>query len=422
MISIQPVAPPPFHWWSAAPHRPFFAVGLVQMVLTIAWWGAELTARHTGWWPMLDIVYATWAHQYLMLSGFIPFLLCGFLLTIVPRWLGQAEIPAQKFVLAWSLMTAGALVFWIGMFTSEVLLGVGVVLTGLGWVLGWITLMRRLLRGGRAEGRRHVAYALTGAGLGIVAHFAWGVWLWRGDWIWLDLARELGVWGMMVLMLMVVLNRMYPVFAINGLHEQLGSLAPEVAPPTSPSWFLPLAVALIAGRVTLAVLGEQPSLWLFDLPLLTAAAWVAWGWRLPALIFAPLAWTLYVGWMWLLVGLTLEAIQSGALALGYGELFGKAPLHALAIGLFGSVFLGVAGRVCRGHSGRPMAADRLTTAVFILFQAAVLARVLGEFPQPGGDTPFFNIAAALIWVICAVGFAWRHLQMVVLPRVDGRPG
>ena len=65
---------------SAAPHRSLFLAGALQGVLTVLWWIFDLTGRYgiagsmTGW-----SVAPTWAHAFLMMYGFFPFFIFGFL-------------------------------------------------------------------------------------------------------------------------------------------------------------------------------------------------------------------------------------------------------------------------------------------------------------------------------------------------------
>ena len=73
-----------------------------------------------------------------------------------------------------------------------------------------------------------------------------------------------------------------------------------------------------------------------------------------------------------------------------GELsiFGLAPLHALAIGYFARMVLGMASRVTLGHSGHPLVLDKFSWLLFIGFQAAVLLRILPDLlPDAFGRLP-----------------------------------
>ena len=66
--------------FSAAPHRMMFLAGAVQGLAVIAWWLTELIGRYTSAWvPPPWAIPAIWAHGFLMIYGFFPFFIFGFL-------------------------------------------------------------------------------------------------------------------------------------------------------------------------------------------------------------------------------------------------------------------------------------------------------------------------------------------------------
>jgi len=71
---------------SAAPHRSLFLAGALQGVLTLLWWVFDLTGRYAlmGSATVWSIAPA-WAHAFLMVYGFFPFSIFGFLFTTYPN-------------------------------------------------------------------------------------------------------------------------------------------------------------------------------------------------------------------------------------------------------------------------------------------------------------------------------------------------
>ena len=60
----------------------------------------------------------------------------------------------------------------------------------------------------------------------------------------------------------------------------------------------------------------------------------------------------------------------------------RAPLHALAIGYFGSMLVAMVTRVTQGHSGRPLQMGTVPWLCFVLLQAVALVRIGAELsPQ-----------------------------------------
>jgi uncharacterized protein involved in response to NO len=130
---------------------------------------------------------------------------------------------------------------------------------------------------------------------------------------------------------------------------------------------------------------------------------------------------LHGGFVWLGVALALLG-ASHALAAwqGEGAALGLAPLHALTMGYLGATLMAMVTRVTAGHSGRPLAADKVVWALYLLLQAATLLRVLAAL-WPALPMAVTLLAAAL-WTATCTGWAWRYGGWLARPRADGRPG
>ena len=88
-----------WHHLSAAPHRSLFLVGALQGVLTLLWWVFDLIGRYgivgsMSVWSMAPI----WAHAFLMVYGFFPFFIFGFLFTTFPNWMNGEKIKPRQFL------------------------------------------------------------------------------------------------------------------------------------------------------------------------------------------------------------------------------------------------------------------------------------------------------------------------------------
>ena len=118
----------------------------------------------------------------------------------------------------------------------------------------------------------------------------------------------------------------------------------------------------------------------------------------------------------------LYSAQSLALLAGY-VILAKAPLHALAIGYFSSMVLGMISRVTLGHSGRPLVADGLTWGIYLAFQAVVVLRIVADMPgMEFVARSHLYLCAAVLWLACFGIWAYRNLPLYIQPRADGNPG
>jgi uncharacterized protein involved in response to NO len=95
--------------------------------------------------------------------------------------------------------------------------------------------------------------------------------------------------------------------------------------------------------------------------------------------------------------------------------------HALTIGAFSTMIMGVMTRAALGHTGRPIAASPPIVASYLLLSAAALARVFG--PTLGGAAyrPAI-IAAGVCWIAAFGIFTLIYTPILARPRADARPG
>jgi uncharacterized protein involved in response to NO len=104
-------------------------------------------------------------------------------------------------------------------------------------------------------------------------------------------------------------------------------------------------------------------------------------------------------------------------------MFGRGPLHLLAVGYFAAMTLGMVSRVSLGHSGRALDADRLTWYGFLAIIGVGAARALADFlPLAGLPRSVLLAASAVGWVAVAGAWAARFVPMYLSPRPDARTG
>ena len=128
--------------FSAAPHRMFFFGGVLQSVLVMAWWLADLAGRYGGFYaPIAWSVAPPDAHAFLMLYGLFPFLIFGFLMTTYPRWMNGEEVERRYYVPGFLLMFTGMLVLYAGLVWGWLL-----ALSALQYLAGWGVALAGLLR------------------------------------------------------------------------------------------------------------------------------------------------------------------------------------------------------------------------------------------------------------------------------------
>jgi len=112
-----------------------FFCGALQSIVAMAWWMLDLTGRHLHWHePIAWTLPPSWAHAWLLLYGFFPFFIFGFLMTAGPNWLGAPRMPRATYVPAALLMAGGIVAFYIGLATTRAVLALGTLAHLAGWI------------------------------------------------------------------------------------------------------------------------------------------------------------------------------------------------------------------------------------------------------------------------------------------------
>lgn len=389
---------------TAAPHRLLFFIGAANVLAAMAWW--------TGWLGGLlpaPTVPAGWMHGFIMQYQVLPTFIFGFLLTVFPRWMGQDEASRWHYLPVGLGLVAGQAVTLAGLMAgSPVLLHVGVINTLAGWIAAMAVLAGWLLRD--RSSTWHAISCFAGLLMGLAGLIAFVIYLHAPTEPRLAFAMlKIGGFGLLVPIYCTVAHRMFPFFAGNAVPGYK---------PWRPMWLLAASWPLWIGHLGLELAHLHQWLWLVDLPLLGLALLTNWRWwpraQAPALLRV-----LFIGYAWLPIALALYAAQS-LWFLGTGEFaLGRAPVHAISIGFFGSLLVAMVTRVTQGHSGRPLVLGRIPAIAFIGMQAVAVVRVLSEFAAD--PMPWFVVSGAG-WLLVFLPWVLRSLWIYATPRADGRPG
>lgn len=399
---------------AAAPHRSLFLVGALQGVLTLLWWVFDLSGRYAvaGQAVNWDIA-PTWAHAFLMIYGFFPFFIFGFLFTTYPNWMNGQKVKPRAYLSTCLLMFGGAILFYVGLIAGKNVSVVGVAFMLAGWSIAVYVLLSILITAA-SQDKRHAkvtSVALLMGWLGVAAYLAW---LMTEAPVMLDSARHIGIWLFLVPIVLTVSHRMIPFFSSRVLDNYV------MVRPFWMLWFM-LACCVVHGYLQL--MNMTGYLWIADFPLAGCAFYLSYRWGFLRSFKVSLLAVLHISFAWFAVAMTLYGLQSVIYMTSGKMLFGLAPLHAIAIGFFASMVLAMASRVTLGHSGRPLELDQLTWVLFLGFQAAAILRVVADvLPSAAAMMPVLYVAAGLVWLICFLAWSIKYIPIYWRQRVDGKPG
>ncbi|WP_246149900.1 NnrS family protein [Arenimonas fontis] len=389
---------------TAAPHRLMFFIGAANVLAAMAWWTGWLGGGMTN-----PSVPAGWMHAFTMQYQVLPAFIFGFLLTVFPRWMGQREPTRWHYLPVGLGLLLGQALTLIGLFRgSDLLLHLGVVNTLAGWIAAMAVLVGWLLRDG--SGCWHAVSCFAALLVGLAGLLAFAAYLHLPGEPRLAFAMlKIGSFGLLVPIYTTVAHRMFPFFA--------GNVVPGYRPWRPMAW-LAACWPLWLGHVGLELAHLHQWLWLVDLPLLGLSAYWLWrNWprgKAPALLRV-----LFIGYAWLPIALALYSAQSLWFFISDTFVLGRAPVHAVSVGFFGSLLVAMVTRVTQGHSGRPLVLGTIPGVAFAGMQAVALLRVLAELMA--NPAPWF-LAAGLGWLAVFLPWVLRSLWIYLTPRADGRPG
>jgi uncharacterized protein involved in response to NO len=173
-----------------------------------------------------------------------------------------------------------------------------------------------------------------------------------------------------ILPISVIGGRIIPSFTRNWLFKRKSPRSPSPPQMLDSAAVVLLAAALILwaflpyDRVTGALL--------IDAALLNAVRLGRW--TGDATWDEKLLFILHVGYAWLVLGVALLGLSIFDIGVPAAS-----AIHALTAGDTGVMILAVMPRITLGHTGRELTAGRTTVAVFILINAAALARICASW-------------------------------------------
>jgi uncharacterized protein involved in response to NO len=211
-----------------------------------------------------------------------------------------------------------------------------------------------------------------------------------------------------VLFIMAVMaGRVVPMFTNNGVRGAQASRQP-------------LLEKLALGSVLLLIaadLAQWQGSGLALLAVVAAAAHLArwWLWQPWRTLHTPIVWVLHAAYLWIPVHLALRA------AAAVGLVMPSLASHALMVGAAGGLIIGMMTRTARGHTARPLRADRADVACYGLVLGAAVVRVLVPLLAPQAYIGAV-LLSSLLWSAGFALYAVRYWPVLTRSRLDGKPG
>ncbi|HKU54301.1 MAG TPA: NnrS family protein [Rhizomicrobium sp.] len=372
--------------------RPFFLAASLWAVIAIAIW---LGVLETGLTLPSRLDPLAW-HMHEMLFGFVMAAVAGFLLTAIPNWTGRLPIsgmPLAGLAGLWLLgriacLTSLMMPAWLAIacdLAFPVALA-GVVAREIIAGKNWRNLV--MLVPVTVLGTANLLMHLEAPDVGIPAGLGW----------------RLGLVAI-IFLVTVIGGRIVPSFTRNWLVKQAAKSLPAPS-----GWPDRAALGFLhAGLFGWAAFPNSSIVAILILGGAGLNLWRLYRWRGLATGREPLLVILHIGYAWVIAGAALLG-----LSLLTSRIPQSAAIHALTVGASGTMILAVMTRATRGHTGRPLAADRLTSLIYVQVGLAAVARVAAAFSSDW--TTLLLLAAAALWCTAFITFVIAYGPMLTLPR------
>ena len=387
---LRPTATPgEFALWSMG-FRPFYLLASSFAALSIV----LRVCQYTGHLPARYVRTPAW-HGHEMLYGYAMAVVAGFLLTAVRNWTGKPTPAGASLIALAALWVAGRVLVLTPFATTAAVVNAAfpvAVAIGIG-----IPIVR-------SRNRRNYFFIvlLSLLGLAVLAFHLSGT----GVLPWPERAGlQVGL-DVVLFIMAVMAGRVIPMFTNNGI-------------PGAQATRHPVIEKLALGGV-LVLLGadllQAPALVIATLALIVAAAnavrlflWQPW-----RTLGTPIVWVLHVAYGWIVIYLVLRGLAATGLV---GDQFA---VHALTVGAIGGMTIGMMTRTARGHTGRPLVADRFEVTCYALVALAAVIRVFGGILLPGAYLATVIFSGAC-WSTAFALYAVCYWPVLSRSRLDGKP-
>ena len=390
--TAQPKAPvisQRFALWNLG-FRPFYLLASLFSAFSVLLWAAQFSGLIPGYLPG-----PLW-HAHEMIFGYTTAVIAGFLLTAVRAWTNQptaSGLPLMGLAALWVCGRVLVLTPW-GMASTLVNASFPIAVA--------VAIAIPLLRSHNTRNYFFVGLLVLMSALITSVHLALQGTFELPPYLGLQLALDL------VLFIVVVMGgRVIPMFTNNGI------------PGTNATRHV-LVEKMALGTIILLFAADllqlaQPIIALLALVGVLAHGWRLYLWKPWRTLATPLVWVLHAAYAWIVIYLLLRGLT--ALDL----LAGSYAAHALTVGAIGGMTLGMMTRTARGHTGRPLLADRFEIAMFLLIQIAAIIRVFGGIASPGLYMASIEVSG-MLWTGAFGLYAVRYWPVLSRPRLDGKPG
>lgn len=396
-IEERPATSPSFALFELG-FRPFFSAAGLFSVLSMALW-MGIYVFSTSWVHPQPGGILWHAHE--MVYGYALAVVAGFLLTAVGNWTGVPGLRGRALAALLAAWVTARLATFLPLASAPL---IAAAADGV-FLLGLIAAVTRPVVRVRQWKQIGIITKLWLLLLSNAAYYA-------GVLGYLDSGSRWGLYAGLYLILALVFTlarRVMPMFIERGVSETFVA--------RNRAWVDVGSLVLFLAWAVVDVLFPEYSLvgWL-SLALFGIHTVRMRDWYTPGIWKAPLVWSLYLGYGWLVFGFLLKAFSV------WSNVAPTLAVHAFTVGGIGLVTLGMMSRVSLGHTGRNVFEPPAALApLFATLALGAVVRVVPPLVDATHYVVWIGISQAF-WMVAFGLFCVVYLPVLVRPRLDGRPG
>ncbi len=368
------------------PHQPFFLLGMSIALFSIAALGLAIKG-------VFDIDIRLF-HIFNMAILMPTALFLGFLTTVLYRFLLVTPFLQKEYMQIFWVLLAGVAVAQIGFFVSNTILLVGILLVFAAQSLA-MKMFTNAYKKSTIADKREIFWFLFAFNAGVLSSLVFAASIFYPPLT--SLATNLAFYPFAVGVVFAVAQKMVPNFFIL----YFGIMEPQKNKSLLPIILISLSAIAIFGAFNFSVLalcaniiGTGTTLVLFyDNRFIFR--------RAPTVL-----WVLQIGALWFLAGF------ASGIAVGISDLLhmGVVPsllqAHIFGVGFIITMAIGFGSRVAMGHSGRKIAADKLSAIIFASLVLLTVIRLIGVY------SPVFLDGSIHLWCLIFGVWIYKYAPML----------
>lgn len=409
MFSTSPNSLPPketnvFKAWYkkfiSQPHQSFFSSGVLFLLLFIF----ALLLNYLNI-VELKVSLITFHAYSLIYVVFIQFFL-GFLFVVFPRFLMQAEIQSKIYMKQFFLYFIGSILFFISIFISEVLIIFASFMIFCTQLISFKTLFN-IHKKSLMKVKEDTKWVLISFAFGLVSNLLFIISFINFEYSYTlkQISIYSGFYLFLFMLIFSIAQRMVPFFTTAKIPNYVINKSKNL---------LEIVFALLVFKVLLLIFGKTELNLLADVPLFLIFTKELIKWKIDYRKVTPIMWVLYLSLYWIPIGFFVSSIESIVYMINSSVVFEKTVIHIFALGFFSTILLGFGTRVILGHSGNTPTANKFTTAIYLIFQVAVLFRVFAALSINFDlNYQYMIVISAALFLVIFISWGIKYLPYLL---------